>query len=232
MDWVQLSEIINNSNSSILLIIIPIIAALFYYFGRIINIVEVQQQQTVDYYIKGMLFSIIYIAMPVVMTFTLLQSIPLKLVFWQSSVLETVVGLLLYLLHNYLYKHRPLITTNKLIKILQHYPHILFILSTITILSVYAYVTPENIFQSNTIILFIGAFAILTLLASTLGYLITNYPQVKIVLEDKSEINGIILKFGNYVILQHEGSKLLINKDRIISIEYINNKRKDNKPND
>ncbi|GBC72696.1 hypothetical protein HRbin04_00087 [archaeon HR04] len=238
MDLAQLWEIINSSNSSISLIIIPIITALFYYFGRIINSVEAKQLRTADYYILGMLFTITYIIFPILFIIMsnlpsireIYSSLPSFILDWHFVVIVVIgVGFLLVRLHTYLEKHKPLTTTNKLIKILQrYYPYILFIPAIITIWSVYSYITPANIFQPTTIVLFIGEFAILSWLARIFGYLNTEYPQVRIVLEDKNEINGILLKWGKYVTLQHNGSELLINKDKIIRIEYMNDKKKDN----
>lgn len=263
MGWEQLWE--NISNIGNLSLVIIAVAALLYYFGKLIGDVKVEKYQKTDYYIEGLFFSLLYIALPFVAVLFLTQYVNLYLPFWLSLVLQIFVLGCLWLsafAHEYLRKYGALSKFKKLFreKIEQlkgkykllatmeekikgstgkdltylgtftfYYVPIrvfgrqgaLFFFSFLTLWGSYSCITPETILLPPIMFLSILTFLNLTFLALDFGYATARYPHAKIVLENGSEINGKVLKFGEFVYLlkEDEEKKLFINKDKIVSVE-------------
>jgi sRNA-binding regulator protein Hfq len=99
--------------------------------------------------------------------------------------------------------------------------NVLFLFSIIILWGYYSCISLETAFQPSTIFLSILAFVNLSSLALTYGYAKSYYPQAKIVLENGNEINGKVLKFGEFVYLlkENEEKKLFINKEKIVYVE-------------
>jgi len=111
---------------------------------------------------------------------------------------------------------------------------VLFLFSLIILWGSYSCISPETAFQPSTIFLSILAFVNLTFLALTFGYTNAYYPPAKIVLENGNEINGKVLKFGEFVYLlkENEDKKLFINKDKIVYVEEsLYKEKEEDEPN-
>jgi len=263
MSWEQLWE--NISNIGNLSLVIIALAALLYYFGKLIGDVKVEKYEKTDYYIEGLFFSLIYIALPFVPILLLTQYTSIYLPFWLSVLLQVIIIGCLWLsafAHEYLRRHGALSRAKKLFRekiqqLKEKYqllaiveerikestkkdltdlytfafyhvpikifgkPKTLFLFSFTILWSSYSCISPETAFQPSTIFLSILTFVNLTFLALTFGYANAYYPHAKIALENGKEINGKVLKFGEFVYLlkENEEKKLFINKDKIIYVE-------------
>jgi len=263
MGWEQFWE--NISNIGNLSLVIIAVAAMLYYFGKLIGDVKVEKYEKTDYYIEGLFFSLIYIALPFVAVLFLTQYLNLYLPFWPSLFLQII---LLFCLgssafaHEYLRKlgalskfkklwrekieqlkkeHRLVASIEEKVKKsskkdlaeLSSLPFykisikvfgndsVLFLFSFVILWGSYSCISPETVLLPSTIFLSILTFVNLTFLALTFGYTNAYYPPAKIVLENGNEINGKVLKFGEFVYLlkENEEKKLFINKDKIVYVE-------------
>lgn len=264
MGWEQFWE--NISNIGNLSLVIIAVAALLYYFGKLIGDIKVEKHEKTDYYIEGLFFSLIYVALPLVFVLFLTQYANLYLPFWPSLFLQILVLGCLWLsafANEYLKrhgllskfkklsretieqlktKHRLVATAEEKVKnstkkdltelyTLAFYKipirafgnkNALFLFSFVILWSSYSCISPETILLPSTMVLFILTFLNMTFLALNFGYATPrHYPYAKIVLENGSEIDGKVLKFGEFVYLlkENEEKKLFINKDKIVYVE-------------
>jgi sRNA-binding regulator protein Hfq len=263
MGWEQLWE--NISNIGNLSLVIIAVAALLYYFGKLIGDVKVEKYEKTDYYIEGLIFSLLYIAFPFVIVLSIAQSLNLYFPFLPSLILQFIILWCLWssaFAHEYLKKHGALSKFKKLFrekieKLKRKYKLVttmeekikgstgkdltylgtftfyyvpirvlgnrgtLFFFSFLTLWGSYSCISPETILLPSTMFLSILTFLNMTFLALDFGYANAQYPHAKIVLENGSEINGKILKFGEFVYLlkEDEEKKLFINKDKIVYVE-------------
>ena len=117
MGWEQFWE--NISNIGNLSLVIIAVAALLYYFGKLIGDVKVEKYEKTDYYIEGLFFSLLYIALPFVAVLLLTQYANLCLPFWPSLLLQVFILGCLWLsafAHEYLRRHGGLSRFKKLSK--------------------------------------------------------------------------------------------------------------------
>jgi sRNA-binding regulator protein Hfq len=263
MGWEQFWE--NISNIGNLSLVIIAVAALLYYFGKLIGDVKVEKYEKTDYYIEGLFFSLIYVALPFVVVLLLTQYANLYIPFWPSLFLQIFILGCLWLsvfANEYLKRHGLLSRFKKLsretieqlkrkhrfvataeekvknstkkdltelyslafykipIKVFGN-TGVLFLFSFIILWCSYSSISPETALLPSTIFLSILTFVNLTFLALTFGYANAYYPPAKIILENGNEINGKVLKFGEFVYLlkENEEKKLFINKDKIVYVE-------------
>ena len=252
MGWEQFWE--NISNIGNLSLVIIAIAALLYYFGKLIGDVKVEKHEKTDYYLQGLIFSLLCIALPFVFVLLLTQylnfNLPswscwlqiailyfLCLSAWANQVVKKYGALSEKLLQRTIEKWKgihQLANTVKgknltiillksykfLIKVSENY-YALFAFSLIIVWSYYSNISPENILSPYAIFLSILTFLNSTFLAINFGYASVYYPPAKITLENGSEINGKILKFGEFVhvLKENEEKQLFINKDKIVYVE-------------
>jgi len=263
MGWEQFWE--NISNVGNLSLVIIAVAALLYYFGKLIGDVKVEKYEKTDYYIEGLFFSLLYIALPFVAVLFLTQYVNLYIPFLPSLFLQIFILGCLWLsafAHEYLRKHGALSRFKKLshekieqlkkehriftliedrakntakkdltelyslafykipIKVFGN-TSVLFLFSFVIVWSSYSCISPETALAPSTIFLSILTFVNLTFLALTFSYTNAYYPPAKIILENGNEINGKVLKFGEFVYLlkENEEKKLFINKDKIVYVE-------------
>ncbi|MCL6579877.1 MAG: hypothetical protein K6T73_10975, partial [Candidatus Bathyarchaeota archaeon] len=259
-------------------LIIIAIATLLYYFGKLIGDVKVEKYEKTDYYVEGVLFSLICIMLPLVPVLLLTQYANLYIPFLPSLFLQIIILGCLWLsafAHTYLRQHGALSKFRKLVhekveklKKEQHLVAIieekvknstkkdlteiyssafykvpikvfgnvsvLLLFSFVILWSSYSCISPDVAFLPSTILLSVLTFLNMTFLALTYGYANAYYPPAKIVLENGNEINGKVLKFGEfvYILKENEEKKLFINKDKIVYIEESLYKGKEeNEPN-
>jgi len=257
MSWEQTWEDIGNIGNLSLVIIV--VAALLYYFGKLIGDVKVEKHEKTDYYIQGLFFTLLCIALPFVLVLFFTQYLNLHIPAWlQLLQIPTLYFLCLSACANQLVKKYgalskkllqrtlerqkstqqlaatlkeknltklPLpLTLYKLLikvsKISENY-YVLFLFSLIIVWSYYSCISFEYILSPSAIFLSISTFLNLTFLAINFGYANVYYPPARITLENGNEINGKILKFGEFVhlIKENEEKQLLINKDKIVYVE-------------
>lgn len=113
----QFLEILSNVGNISLVIVA--VAALLYYFGKIIGDVKVEKYSKTDYYIEGLFFSLIFIALPFVAVLLLTQYANLYIPFLLSLFLQVIILGCLWLsafAHEFLGRHGGLSRFKKLSK--------------------------------------------------------------------------------------------------------------------
>jgi sRNA-binding regulator protein Hfq len=273
MSWEQFWGNIGNIGNLSLVIIA--VAAILYYFGKLIGDVKVEKYEKIDYYIEGLFFSLIYIALPFVAVLLLTQYANLYIPFFLSLFLQIIILGCLWLsafaneflkrpsalskfkelshekIEQLKKQHRFVANIEEKVKSsseegfeelssLAFYKipievfgskNTLFLFSFVILWTSYSCISPENAFSPSTIFLSILAFVNLTFLALNFGYASSYYPPAKIILENGNEIDGKVLKFGEfvYVLKENEEKKLFVNKDKIVYVDESLYKEKDAK---
>jgi hypothetical protein len=210
-------------------VIIAVFGAMILYFGKLMSDIDVESHDRLDYSVIGGIFSSVWIIIPVAAAYaiyksnftSLTQSIFLDSIFYLLPLLFAVVLMINIVENNKLKKSGQSSKTSK--KFFIKYMGNAFVLWGFSFFSIvstfywYSFITTELIYFT---ISSVTTFFVLSMTAMSYAFKKNEYPNVKIYLQNNPmPIEGIVLRYADFIYILENRKEVRINKDAIVKIE-------------
>lgn len=230
-------------------IFIVIIGVILLYFGVIIGGTKVEKYDKTGYYGEGLIFFAIYLYIPTLFAYYIYSKNLLTISSSLSIGIQVIILIFLSwnLIANEIKRYELLDEIKKKVEERSNQITEQFGLSTIDYTKIIDLVydkIPIKLFGNKAILMFFSfltiisniqlyayeellilgvslllAFFIFTMIAVAHGFSDAYHPPGKIYMVDGNTIEGIILKFGEFVYVLKDDKKIFINKDKISFVE-------------
>jgi hypothetical protein len=212
-------------------VIVAVFGAMILYFGKIMCDINVGFHEKLDYSIPGLIFVLVWVILPSVAAYTIyMQTISTLKTLNIMSLINPIVLIIAVLLLICGKKHIDLNKKGKISKDSKDFfikyvgnDIVLFLYACIAFLITFYDYSFIEIDLMNFVFSIIGTIFILTLSAMISAYnKIKEYPNVRFFLQDGSSVDGIVIKYADFIkVLENRKKEVKINKNVILKIEKL-----------
>lgn len=212
-------------------VIVAVFGAMILYFGKIMCDIDVGFHDKLDYSITGLIFVLVLVILPFVGAYAIYTNT--KSVLESSNIVSLINLIVLIIMILLLICSKKHIDLNKkgktskdsknfFIKYVGNDIALFFYAGIAFLVTFYNYSFVDTDLM-NFVYSIISTIFILTLSAIISAYhKIKEYPNVRFLLQDGSSVDGIVIKYADFIkVICHNKKEVKINKDAILKIDKL-----------